>query len=579
MIRLSQSNYSVSFSQWLQILDELNIGAFMVDCSRRVSAINYSAQSLIGLRESEAVGRPCREVFMGVPCLATCMFKDSSEIIRDEKDIRITDEFDEKHLFTRVATPVYDNRRHIVGCLTIIQDQKPIADLIDRIRHEERNVKIILDNLDIAVFTVNMDYYLTFFNKKAEKISGYDRREVLGKPCAMIFEGESAEDFRSLTETIRDGATRSHRHGKMITRHGETVPIHVSYMAIRNEKDSIVGGLATFNDLTLVYQLDQAISDRYTFNDIIGKSPVMQRTFERVHAVAGTDATVLIDGETGTGKDLLAKAIHADSRRADRQLVKVNCAAIPESLLESEMFGYVRGAFTGAAQDKPGRFQEADRGTLFLDEIGELPVPLQAKLLRVLEEKAFYPLGSRRIMTADVRIITATNRNLRELVEKQLFREDLYYRLNVFRITLPALRDRRLDIPLLIRHIIRRLCAARNSGRIELSGNAMEILLNYDYPGNIRELENILEHALIVCRNNLIQPKDFPEYLQQPEERQGNISADFSTAEEINKREREKILTALRENSWNRRKTAAFLEIDRSTLWRKMKKLGVKFQR
>jgi len=578
MIRLSQSRYSVSFSQWLQILDELNIGAFMVDCRRRVSSINYSAQSLIGLRESEAVGRPCREVFMGVPCLATCMFKDNSDMADDENEIRIRDEFDEKHLFTRVATPVYDACRHIVGCLTIIQDQKPIADLIDRIRHEERNVKIILDNLDIGVFTVSLDYYLTFFNKKAEKISGYDRREVLGKPCATIFKGEASEDFCALAETVRNGITRS-RRGKMITRHGETVPIHVSYMALRNEKETIVGGLATFHDLTLVYQLDQAISDRYTFNDMIGKSPAMQRTFERVHAVASTDATVLIEGQTGTGKDLLAKAIHSDSRRADRQMVKVNCAAIPESLLESEMFGYVRGAFTGADQDKPGRFQEADGGTLFLDEIGDLPLPLQAKLLRVLEEKVFYPLGSRRIMKADVRIITATNRNLRELVGKQLFREDLYYRLNVFRIELPALKDRRLDIPLLIRHIIRRLCAARNDRVIDLSGHAMEILLNYDYPGNIRELENILEHALIVCRDNLIQQNDFPEYLQNPIERRGNTPAGFSPAEETDEQERVNILRVLRENSWNRRKTAASIGIDRSTLWRKMKKLGLKFQR
>jgi len=578
MIRLSQSRYSVSFSQWLQILDELNIGAFMVDCRRRVSSINYSAQSLIGLRESEAVGRPCREVFMGVPCLATCMFKDNSDIADDENEIRIRDEFDEKHLFTRVATPVYDACRHIVGCLTIIQDQKPIADLIDRIRHEERNVKIILDNLDIGVFTVSLDYYLTFFNKKAEKISGYDRREVLGKPCATIFKGEASEDFCALAETVRNGITRS-RRGKMITRHGETVPIHVSYMALRNEKETIVGGLATFHDLTLVYQLDQAISDRYTFNDMIGKSPAIQRTFERVHAVASTDATVLIEGQTGTGKDLLAKAIHSDSRRADRQMVKVNCAAIPESLLESEMFGYVRGAFTGADQDKPGRFQEADGGTLFLDEIGDLPLPLQAKLLRVLEEKVFYPLGSRRIMKADVRIITATNRNLRELVGKQLFREDLYYRLNVFRIELPALKDRRLDIPLLIRHIIRRLCAARNDRVIDLSGHAMEILLNYDYPGNIRELENILEHALIVCRDNLIQQNDFPEYLQNPIERRVNTPAGFSPAEETDEQERVNILRVLRENSWNRRKTAASIGIDRSTLWRKMKKLGLKFQR
>jgi two-component system response regulator HydG len=270
------------------------------------------------------------------------------------------------------------------------------------------------------------------------------------------------------------------------------------------------------HDLTLEHQLDQVISDRYTFHDMIGKSPEMQKVFETVSVIAGTAATILIEGPTGTGKDLLAKVIHSSSQRAACPFVKVNCAAIPDNLLESEMFGYIKGAFTGAERDKPGRFNEADGGSIFLDEIGELPLSLQAKLLRVLEDREFYPLGSRHTCKVDVRILSASNKRLDRLVADGLFREDLFYRLNVFRLNLPALKDRKIDLPLLLRHILRRLCAARGSHPVKISKATMELLLKFDYPGNVRELENILEHALIISQEKEILPKHLPEYVQRP---------------------------------------------------------------
>jgi len=577
---MSKSTYPeetrIRCDQWLQILDELNVGAFTVDNQRRVSSMNLNAQALIGLRDTEAIGKDCREVFVGVPCLAKCPFRGPVDPDMEEPVIQIQDEDEHLHLVTRLATNVYGLDHSVVGCLTILQDHSPIADLIDRIHYEERSLKIILDNLDIGVFTVDRSGHITFFNTAAEKISGFNRRDVLGEPCTIIFEAHDAQEVCLLRETIVDGVSRGSRRGKMNTRDGVMIPIRADYMALRNEKGTVVGGLTTFHDLTLIHQLDQAMRDRYTYHDMIGKSPAMQKIFEMVNVVAATDATILIEGSTGTGKDLLAKVIHSASRRSDKPFVKVNCAAIPDNLLESEMFGYVKGAFTGADRDKTGRFQEADGGTIFLDEIGDLPLALQAKLLRVLEDKEFYLLGSRHTVKVNVRIISASNRNLENLVAKQLFREDLYYRLNVFRIELPELRDRRVDLPILIGHILRRLSAASGSRLPEVSEKVMEILLNYKYSGNVRELENILEHALIICQEDTIQRAHLPEYLQaRPVTRKVISDVSASPAIPPENQERAELVAVLQQFSWHRQKTARALGVDRTTLWRRMKKYGL----
>jgi PAS domain S-box-containing protein len=567
---------NISCSQWLRILDELNIGAFTVNIQRQVSSMNLSAQALIGQKDTEAIGRDCREVFVGVPCLAKCPFKNAGEPSTEEPVVQILDEEQAIHLVTRMATPVFGPDHNPVGCMTILQDHSPIADLIDRIHYEERSLKIILDNLDVGIFTIDRGGRITFFNTEAEKISGCTRREILGQQCAEIFGGEDAPEVCLMKETIADGLSRSSRQGKMMTQDGVTIPIRANYMALKNEKGTVVGGLAMFHDLTLVHQLKQAMRNHYTFYDMIGRSPTMKKIFEMVNVVAGTDATILIEGATGTGKDLLAKVIHSASRRSDKPFVQVNCAAIPDNLLESEMFGYVKGAFTGAERDKTGRFQEADGGTIFLDEIGDLPMPLQAKLLRVLEDGEFYRLGSRHTVKVDVRIISASNRYLEKLVAKGLFREDLYYRLNVFRIKLPELRDRRVDLPLLIGHILRRLRAASGSRLPEVSEKVMEILLNYDYPGNVRELENILEHALIICQEDTIQFTHLPEYLQArsvPHKRPSLVSVE--PAFHPQNEEHAKLLAALKQFNWHRQKTARALGVDRTTLWRRMKKYGM----
>ena len=571
-----KTGHNISCDEWLHILDELNIGAFTVNIQRQVSSMNFNAQALIGLKDTEAIGRDCREVFVGVPCLAKCPFKTAGDPSTEEPVIQIRDEVETTHFVTRMATHVFGRDQQVIGCMTILQDHSPIADLIDRIHYEERSLKIILDNLDVGIFTIDRGSHFTFFNTEAEQISGYSRREILGKDCAALFGGKDARELCLLKDTIADGRSRSSRQGKMISRDGGIIPIRANYMALRNEKGTVVGGMTTFHDLTLVLQLKQAVKDRYTFHDMIGKSPRMQHIFEMVNVVAGTDATILIEGATGTGKDLLAKVIHSASQRSENPFVKVNCAAIPDNLLESEMFGYVKGAFTGAEKDRVGRFQEADGGTIFLDEISELPLALQAKLLRVLEDKEFYRLGSRHTLKVNVHIISASNRNLEKLVQKHLFREDLYYRLNVFRIELPELKNRTVDLPILIGHILRRLCAARAIRPPEVSEKVMEILLNYPYPGNVRELENILEHALIICQEETLQPKHLPEYLQIRHAARKPSSSRILKLESVDDdSERDTIVSMLQRYNWRRTKTAKALGMDRTTLWRKIKKYRI----
>jgi PAS domain S-box-containing protein len=567
---LSDAGKYIQSTQWLEVLDELNIGALLVDMQRRITAMNCTAQALLGVREEEAIGKDCREVFCGVPCMVKCLFHDGEEW-DGEPSQAVSESKDSQRLLTRLATLIYDPQGRVAGCLTILQDHSPIVDLINRVHYEERSLKMILENLDVGIFTVNKGGHITFLNAEAERITGYRRQQILGKPCAALFSENDSRDICLLKDSIADGRTRVLASGRITVSSGRIIPVRASYMALHNEKGSIVGGLATFHDLTEVHQLKKAITERYTFQDMIGKDPSMQKIFEMARVVAMSDATVLIEGPTGTGKDLLAKIIHSIGRRSAKPFIKVNCAALPDTLLESEMFGYVKGAFTGAFQNKPGRFQQADGGTIFLDEIGDLPLTLQAKLLRVLEDKDFYPLGSRHPVTVDVRIISATNRRLDKLVEERLFREDLFYRLNVVRIELPALKNRKSDIPLLIQQSMGRLCPPDKGTPRGISDQAMDILLNYDYPGNIRELENILEHALIVGQSGNILPHHLPDYLHQFR----TIHYQSPPVDLLQDAERQKILQALENHGGSRAMAAKSLQMNRSTLWRKMKRFQI----
>lgn len=567
----------VTYPRLLRLLDVLAVGAILLSPELKVVAMNRSAELMTETPLDKVLGKNCRQVFQDSWCGGSCRFEEtvSPGLISEQIEVGAAQQNDTTRNLTRILFPLPPRDNSLAGWIEIFQDHTAFKDLLKRIRYEDRRLKMILDNLDIGVLTVDRGAHVTFFNTLAETITGYPRHEILGKSLSLLFKEDDGDNLAHLTHTIGDGEPRSSKETGLLTRSGELLPVRAEYMALKNKEGLIVGGLATIADLSLVHQLNSAIQDRYTFYDMVGRSPAMQRVFEIIPVVATSDATVLIEGATGTGKDLLAKVIHSASGRAEHPLVKVNCAALPDNLLESEMFGYVKGAFTGAERDKPGRFQDADGGTIFLDEIGDMPLSLQAKLLRVLEDREFYPLGSRKVVQVDIRIISATNRGLETLVQEKGFREDLYYRLNVMRLEMPPLCERNPDIPLLISHILKRLSATKGRKPPEIEEEAMAVLLNYHYPGNVRELENILEHALIICQGPVILKHHLPLSLQgqaampladPPPETGPQLD------EAVAQGEKGTLLAALREHHWHRGETAKALNIDRTTLWRKIKK-------
>ncbi len=560
------NDFLIKYSHIADIFDCLSLGVVVLSADRKIIRVNRSAELLTGRSASESVGQSCHRVFADYLCGGTCRYVYASDSEREKlvSQVRITDQISESRSITKIEAPLYDGTHRMIGCICVFQDHSAFKELIRRIRYDDLRLKLILDNLDIGVLTVDRCGHISFFNTAAETVSGFSRSEVLGRSCASVFGQEFCKGMICLKKS------HSAAEVSILTKSGHSVPVQTSYMLLNNEEGAAVGGLVTISDLSLKYQFDSVTKERYTFYDMVGKDPVMRKIFEIIPVIAATSATILIEGPTGTGKDLIAKIIHNTSRRAEKQMVKVNCAALPDTLLESELFGYMKGAFTGADRDKPGRFHEADSGTIFLDEIGDLPLPLQAKLLRVIEDKEFYPLGSRKTVKVDVRIISATNRNLGQLVRQKLFREDLFYRLNVMRLELPFLKDRKGDIPLLVSHILRRLCTAGARRVPGISEDAMSLLLNYDYPGNVRELENILEHALILSQESTIERKHFPVALLK------NSGGDAVHAEEGGLCEKDRIISMLKKYKGSRGSTAQALGIVRSTLWRKMKKYKIK---
>ncbi len=372
----------------------------------------------------------------------------------------------------------------------------------------------IMQSIADGVFTVDRDWNVTFFNRAAEHITGIPASEALGRKCWEVLRSSLCDGNCALEDCIEHSRTVSGKSIFIVRPDGTRVPVSISAAPLVGADGELIGGVETFRDLTDITLLRKEVEAAYSFEDIIGKSPALTRILAILPQIAQSEATVLITGESGTGKERIARALHNLGTRPEGPFTAVNCGALPETLLESELFGYRAGAFTDARKDKPGRFRLAENGTIFLDEIGDIPHAVQVKLLRVLQERSYEPLGAVAPETTNARIIAATNADLEERVREGGFRQDLFYRLNVARLHLPPLRERTGDIPLLINHFIRRLNTLQNKQIQGVSEDVLAILMRHHFPGNIRELENILEYAFILTGSGFIQLEHLPDSMQ-----------------------------------------------------------------
>ena len=438
-------------------------------------------------------------------------------------------------------------------------------------KNNEQNV--ILDSISEGVFTIDLGWRITSFNRAAEEISGIKRQEAIGRYCRDVLRAEVCETGCILRQTMETGEPIMNRTVHIIDAQGKKQAIAISTALLKNARGKIIGGVETFRDMSTVEQLRKEIAGRYSCEDIISQSHRMQNIFAIMPNIAESNTTVLIEGESGTGKELFARAIHNMSFRKDKPFIAVNCGALPDSLLESELFGYKAGAFTDAKKDKPGRFALAQGGTIFLDEIGDVPASVQIKLLRVLQERVYEPVGAVSSVKADVRVITATNKKLDQLVKQEKFRDDLYYRINVMKLELPPLRDKKEDIPLLVEHFISRFNRLQNKNICCVTNEVTAALLAYDYPGNVRELENIIEHCFVLCDGEIIEAKHLPLSIRPVSK---TVNASSNQPATIKQMEIVLITQALRRNKGNKTAAAKELGIDKSTLFRKMKTFDIK---
>lgn len=429
----------------------------------------------------------------------------------------------------------------------------------------------ILESVREGVFAVDLDKKITYFNPAAEDIMGFKALEVIGKRCHDIFQADVCDTGCPMDDIFSRRDRQLNSHTSIISKSGRHKSVSLVTCALINKNDKVIGGLEIFCDLSELEELRKGLARRFTSNDIVGRHPRIQEILSFLPDIAHSESPVFIEGPTGSGKELIARAVHSLSPRKKGPFIAVNCSALPDTLLESELFGYAKGAFTGAMRKKPGRFLLANHGTLFLDEIANTSPMLQAELLRVLEDGEFTPLGDTRAIKVDFRIVSATNLDLKQLVQENEFREDLYYRLNVAKISLPSLKERKEDIPLLIDHFIHKFNLLKGKAIKGITSELLSFFMDYSFPGNIRELENIIEYAFIACKDGMIGMEHLPRDLFDEIKRQwvgmSNVLIPF-TSKEV-----EKIRIMIDVRGYSREETARALGISRTTLWRKIKKM------
>lgn len=453
-----------------------------------------------------------------------------------------------------------------------------------------RFVNQIMDSMAEGVFTLDTQGRITSWNRSMEQITGFTASEALGRSCEIL--GFSRCLGKLCPADVRQCGILEHENPEAkecVLRHreGRDVPVIKQARVVKDENEQVIGIVETITDMTELHkarhkaeEATRFLADHYSFANILGKSQAMQEVFSRVQAAASSRATVLIQGESGTGKELIARAIHYNSEQAEQPFVTVNCSALSETLLESELFGHAKGAFTGAVRDRQGRFEEAHGGTIFLDEIGELNHPIQVKLLRVLQEREVERVGESRPRKIDIRVIAATHRDLEQQLAQGLFRQDLYYRLKVFPIDLPPLRKRREDLPMLVSHFIVQQNKRTGKKVTGMDPQAMRLLLDYEWPGNVRELENAIEHAFVLASKDMLRVSDLPEDMGSVSKTHGQAkekpSLQFAVGKthegQLNK---EQLVGLLQTCQWNKAEVARQLGVSRTAVWKYMKKWDI----
>jgi len=550
------------------ILDSIADGVFTVDRDWKLTSFNKAAELITGWHRQEAIGKSCSEVFHSSICGDTCILAQSVETGNPigNRSIFIKGKDGNTIPISISASPLTDPDGDVIGGVETFRDLTTVM-----------TKDLVLESIADGVFTVDRNWKITSFNRAAEMITGWKRQDAIGKSCSDVFHSSICGENCAIAQSLYSGKPVANRSIFIRDSEGKQIPISISAAPLLDHEGNVIGGVETFRDLSIVTELRKQLSQRYTFGEIISKSASMQRIFNILPEIAHSESNVLILGESGTGKELIARAIHTSSRRNKGPFVAVNCGALPETLLESELFGYKAGAFTDAKQDRPGRFASAEKGTLFLDEIGDIPASLQVKLLRVLQEKMYEPLGSNKPVKADVRIIAATNRDLQSLVQEGNFREDLFYRLNVVKINLPPLRERMEDIPMLTDHFTKQFSAQQGKDIVGISDSALSILMRYNFPGNIRELENIIEYSFILCHGGFIQPEHLPEPFA-PKEKESALpgTIPLHKPQPLEEIEKLAIFQSLERNQWRRMATCRELKISKDTLRRKIERYKLK---
>lgn len=557
------------------ILDSFSDGVIAIDKDLRIISFSKGAERITGFFAVDVNGKNFNEVFKSELDVHKSPIADVLENGKSLVNIKTKiNNVDNKPITISInATPLKDVKGEIIGLIVNFRDIGEVYKLHAELFTENARLISILNSITDGVLTVDNEWRITSFNPAAERITGHKAENVMGKQCYEVMKSETCKTNCPLRKTMATKIPVYDYEIEIVSAHGETIPISVNTALLIDEENEIIGGVETFRDLSMYKHLSEELNLKYSFANMIGKDKKMQEIYNLLKTISPTSSTILIMGETGTGKELVARAIHHNSPRKDKPFIKVDCASLPETLLESELFGYKKGAFTDARTDKPGKFELADSGTIFLDEIGNIPPSIQAKLLRVLEEHAFEPLGGIKMVKVDVRVISATNRDLQQAIKQGRFREDFYYRLNVVPITLPPLRDRPEDIPLLIEHFLNVFGKKFEKTINAVSQDAMDLLLDYPWPGNVRQLEHAIEHAFIHCTGRTIQIRHLPDDIIQ----KSSILVDriLKTEDPIEEIEKEVIIEALKRNHWDREKTAKTLKISRITLWRKMKKYSI----